>query len=515
MVSTRKVAFQHLSLRNLALATLPRRLKRYLGHYQIVRTTTLTALIYLSASAAISYLLVSDNPLDGRQFSTPVFLAAPPLLFAFAYSRFALAVSQPNRNRQRLVAMLHGTAAVAPTVLFSVLASQGWNNRLRDIDSLAILSPLVIAAVIFLVAALALLLRKRSTLTGVASFLFWPYWLLLALASVRGFFEETGFYVVFCFLSFVSAALFAFAAGAVFYEPALGHITALTGLVTAPWIYWTDLRDTSLGNLWIFFNLPDGDFQFYSRHARLSVGLIIVSVALTALAVATAALRLLPSRWQFRKQPVRDRTWPAFAVSLTFIAIWFSQSVMPYRLPSAVDYACRPALQILHVEKRGLQLHEMCIKVNAIDARLDLGLASIWMSRDDRRLFQYRFPKKTSHSDQLPPSLTDRIRDVMESPEFGRKQRDTVKPLRAWSVDGWYVTGQDIGIRAYTTDTGQNPPQEIVDLFHELQNVPRSAETQQKMRDICLGFCYDPLSALGWLYVNHRCFNDGQGQVCR
>ncbi len=59
----------------------------------------------------------------------------------------------------------------------------------------------------------------------------------------------------------------------------------------------------------------------------------ILSVAVIALAITTAALRMIPARWQFRNRPICERAWPAFVASLIFIGIWFSQSVMPYRIP--------------------------------------------------------------------------------------------------------------------------------------------------------------------------------------
>jgi hypothetical protein len=71
------------------------------------------------------------------------------------------------------------------------------------------------------------------------------------------------------------------------------------------------------------------------------------------------------------------------------------------------------------------------------------------------------------------------------------------------------------GLKAYTTANGSAPPQEIVALFDDLEKLPRSSEGQSDRKDLCLGFCYDPLSELGFLYANHRCFSDGHGTVCR
>jgi hypothetical protein len=238
--------------------------------------------------------------------------------------------------------------------------------------------------------------------------------------------------------------------------------------------------------------------------------LTIFAIALIALAITTAALRLLPSHWQFRKLPVCERTWPALAISLLVLALWFSQSVMPYRIPGAVDYSQWPILQILHVEKRGLQFHETCMSVWGRPGQP----LSVTLTGNNRRLFQYRFQEKHA-SGQMPDSLVERVRAMVHSSDRAKEKRDAVKPLRAWNVDGWYFTAEGVGLKAYATDKGSIPPQEIVDLFRDLEKIPRSQETQSEMRDVCLGFCYDPLSGLGSLYANHRCFNDGHGVVCR
>jgi hypothetical protein len=277
-----------------------------------------------------------------------------------------------------------------------------------------------------------------------------------------------------------------------------------------PWIYWTTLQDKPLGNIWTTFNVPDRELLMSNtlRFAELT----IFSVGCVVLAIATAALRLLPHRWKLRGLPIYERTWPAFGASFVFLAIWFGQSVMPYRISGALDYGGWPILQILHVEKRGLQFHETCVKVRGYRGEPE----SVSISWNDRRLFQYRFRQKYG-SGKLPQSFMERIRAAIQSSDSTRKTEDSVKPLRAWNVDGWYILGEGIGLRAYTSDKGPTPPKEIVELFDEVARIPRVPATQSEMKDVCLGFCYDALSALGLLYANHRCPYDSTKQryICR
>ena len=72
------------------------------------------------------------------------------------------------------------------------------------------------------------------------------------------------------------------------------------------------------------------------------------------------------------------------------------------------------------------------------------------------------------------------------------------------------------GLKAYTAENGLVPPSQIVDLFNDLEKLPRSDHGESESRDVCLGLCYDPISEMGYLYANHRCHTDLHGSVvCR
>jgi len=433
-------------------------------------------------------------------------LSAVPLLFVFAYSRYLFANSATQEHRERLAAAVNGVGAAAGTLFFPFMALPFWENPMHDVDSVALLLIPLLVLPIFLVAALFLLLRNRSGLAVFASVLFWPYWFVYALANLNRWFEGSAVHAAFYFLSFISPVLFAFAAGAVPYRPALAHSAALFGVLSAPWLYWS-VRGSVLGNVWVMFNAPDRDLpQFSMLHNEL----IILDVLLIVLATTVAAFRLLPAHWKLRKLPLRERTWPAVAICIIVLACWFSQSVLPYRLPGAVTHSGWPILQILHVEKHGLQFHESCVSVWAPPRRP----LSVSFSGNDRRLFQYRFQQEHA-SGQIPEPLAERVRAMVHSDDPANKQRDEVKPLRAWNVEGWYFTAEGAGLQAFTTNTRSTPPQEIIDLFWDLEKIPRSTVSRSDLKDVCLGFCYDALSGLGYLYAGDRCFSNGDDIVCR
>jgi hypothetical protein len=471
----------------------------------------LTTLIYALAALAACFLwlTLSDGGFPSSLPSTPSLLFLGPLLFAFAYPRslFASAdtTAKPFAKRVRSAALLHGIGAVAATVTFVILASSWWKNPLRNVGTAPFFATMIAADLILLAAAILLFTRIHATLPKLASFLLWPYWLVLALAFCGRFYGE-GTHSAFTFLCLTASLLLAFAAGAVFYRATVAHFAALAALVAAPQAYSSAIRDTPLGNLWTSLNMPDR--MMWGSFAALTV-LTILSVALIALAVSTAGFRLTPARWKTLGMPLRDRTWPAFLLTFVFLAVWFSQSAMPYRASGAVDYSAWPLLRILHVQKQGLQFHETCIGLWGYRKPDEVSFSS-----NDRRLFHYRI-RETGSRAELPDSFQQRVGAVLDSLRGTPGNSQSTGPIRAWNAEGWYLLGENIDFRAYTT--GVTPPPEIVALFEDLEKLPRPRQSASDLKDVCLGFCYDPLAGLGRLYANHRCTYDPnlRDYVCR
>jgi len=56
----------------------------------------------------------------------------------------------------------------------------------------------------------------------------------------------------------------------------------------------------------------------------------------------------------------------------------------------------------------------------------------------------------------------------------------------------------------------------VIAIFQEAEQVSNTpTQRSASVSDVCLGFCYDGLSAMGYTFVNERCGNDGSGYVCR
>jgi hypothetical protein len=476
-----------------------------------VKLKKVTPIIYLCAAGGTAGFLLTQhlaNAMLPRRgwffFSYWLLLFAIPLLYAFAYPRYVFDASSGTR-RQIFAIILNGLGAATTIFLFLRLALPYPDNPVRDVDSLVLpLFVLIIALPVFIIAAFFLWVKSRSSLAMLASILMWPYWLLLALAFLDRWFDGSPLHKVCCFLCFLSPVLLAFAAGSVVYRSALAHSSAaFAGLMSMPWIYRSEFGNRWIVNSWIALNVPDRELAWYPP---LQVWLTILTVALVVLAGATAALRSLPQQWKIGKWKLCDWTWPAFVTTFAVLAVWFRLSVLPYRIPGALDYGQYPVFQVLHVEKHGLQFHETCVSVYR------LGHFSV--SRNDRRLFQYRFEEKSAEG-LLPDPLMQRVNATVQASVTARRKWDTITPLRAWNADGWYFLEERSGLRSYTTQKGTAPPRDIVALFHDIAAAPRSYQTQRDRKDVCLGFCYDPLAGLGYLYANHRCFNGSSGFVCR
>lgn len=290
-----------------------------------------------------------------------------------------------------------------------------------------------------------------------------------------------------------SALAFVVASEGVFLRPRfsywLGMVSGIAGLY---WFSRIEFYYFPALNSWVTFNLPADNPQFFSDVflAKLKILLVVTVVTSTALCLT----RLLPARWAIRKIPVRERTWPALAVCFLVVAFWYAVSASPYRIPLIVDGG-GAEFALLHVVKEGIQFHE-----TAINASRD---GRIYVQRNDRRLFRYRFASRVG-SGVLPGTVTARARELALSTQLRDMRTAPAVALRNKNAEGWYVrTGYKV--LAFTTEYGTQPPREVVDLFHELESVAPAERERRTVNDICMGFCYDPLAGLGLENMNDRC----------
>lgn len=299
-----------------------------------------------------------------------------------------------------------------------------------------------------------------------------------------------------------SAVAFVVASEGLFLRPRFSYWLGLvSGLTALYWFSRIEFAHFPALNSWIAFNLPGGNPQFFSDIylAKLKILFVVAAVASTACSI----IRLLPARWELRRRPVRERTWPAFAVCFLVIASWYGVSTSPYRIPLIVD-GVRPELAVLHVEKKGAQFRE-----TAISTFRD---GQLYFQRNDRRLFQYRFAIRGG-SAVLPEAVTSRVRALAQSAQLRDSRTAPAVALRSKNAEGWYVRTTD-SVLAFTTEYGTEPPREVVKLFQDLESVAPAEKELGTENDICMGFCYDPLAGLGLLNMNDRCV-ENNGTRCR
>jgi hypothetical protein len=147
----------------------------------------------------------------------------------------------------------------------------------------------------------------------------------------------------------------------------------------------------------------------------------------------------------------------------------------------------------------------VCIRIFAI---LIQGFRAARFAENDRRLFEYRFKSRWTSGGHPPEQLVQRLAAMLGQPGQRAGEGDVIKPVRAWTADNWYFYSEGRGLKAYGTVNGAAPPQEVVQMIEDLERLPRLSKGESELRDVCLGWCFDPLSTMGYLYSNHRCFTD-------
>jgi hypothetical protein len=260
-----------------------------------------------------------------------------------------------------------------------------------------------------------------------------------------------------------------------------GRIAFLGALLNWPFYRFIEFNGANFSS-WLFFNLPDEGQE--SHAAMFLVTLKIVSISLLFAATAFSAWRLMPASWRVRKLSLRDRVWPASAISFLLVASWFLASVSRYEIPIFDLHSNPPMLSVLHVEKRGLQFHETSLAFYRN--------GEFYLRRDDRRLFQYRFPMSivrgvlSAADHQLFNTL------VNSPPELRGTQVQSYSPPRGWNADRWYVfVGRRLQRKPISLE-GSAVPNDILSLFADAQKLPAEQTWQRNSKDVCFGFCFDP-----------------------
>jgi len=284
----------------------------------------------------------------------------------------------------------------------------------------------------------------------------------------------------------------------------IGYVIAGIGaLLPLPWFFTTESRH--FANSWIAMNFSGEDPDLFSVFGYMRYfQLRIISAALLLATLVWACIRLLPPDWRFRNRPLRQRTWPAVAISFAFTGYWFLSSVFPYRQPIIVD-AVPAELSILNVKRDGLTFHETRVTIYR-DSRY-------YVFSTDRRLFHYSFVE-SAYEGLLTDDLRRNLSVVLSLPELKETPDKSPHAIRSLHGEGWYTEMGSFRVAAFSNENGIRPPQELIMLFQALVGTRATGlNSIYAVRDVCLGFCYDPKAGLGYRAENQRCgySPDGKG----
>ena len=303
-----------------------------------------------------------------------------------------------------------------------------------------------------------------------------------------------------------SPLVFLCAGVVIFLRPRLGYVLGvLSGLIALFWFGWTELSNYE--STWIFLNATVGLMPSESAFTFVKLSVLrIASAAFIATGAVACLLCLLPVGWLLGNARLSHSTWPAAVVGLLVMTVWFMHAAMPYRVPLIVD-AMPAELRILHIQKRSLHFEETAESVYRG--------GRFFVDRSKRRLFHFEW-KTQAVSGVMAPNILDRATALVNSPELGRLHTAPAGQLWSWNAEGWYVVLKDKRLVAFTSEHQPTPPREITDLFQEVQGLPGSELKSRTVHDICLGFCYGPVAALGFQYSNQPCFVLARGATqCR
>ena len=155
-----------------------------------------------------------------------------------------------------------------------------------------------------------------------------------------------------------------------------------------------------------------------------------------------------------------------------------------------------PELSILHVKKNGTVFRETHVSLYRD--------GTYYLTKSERRLFSYKF-KEVSYHGMMTSDLRNQLTAIKGIPALQRTLSKAPGSLRVWHGEGWYTEANSFAITAFTTENTTEPPSELVAFFHQIEGIPATTGVSYEVKDVCLGFCYDPKAGLGYRAENQRC----------
>jgi hypothetical protein len=284
-------------------------------------------------------------------------------------------------------------------------------------------------------------------------------------------------------------------AGCILFTNSRPRFVWITTLIGAgfPLLWIRQAESRVFGNSWIALNASDqmGGAPFRG-YAELRIGCATVLV----LTLVWGSMRLFLPRWEIPGIRLKSTAWPSLVLTIVVIGWWFAASAFPYRQPAIVD-AVTPELSLLYVQKNGFAFHETGLRLYR-DGRF-------WTTHDDRFLCRYRF-EEVAREGFLTEELRTQLKTIEALPDLRHTEDRAPAPLRSFQGEAWYAEKGRAPITAFTPENKIPAPPELVAFFQAILAIPAGGPNfQNAVRDVCLGFCYDPKAGLGQRAENQRC----------
>jgi hypothetical protein len=217
--------------------------------------------------------------------------------------------------------------------------------------------------------------------------------------------------------------------------------------------------------VWIEGFRPAGSWQLFNY---IGTGVSAWIKPLPMLSLALMIATIVGSALKLRGRP----TWIALPSGILAVLAWYLACAHPYDDPMIVERS--PAVRILHLEKQGLRIRETTVTIG--------GHGEAWIRKSERRLFQYRWELRWSRISPVGAApaieIVSKLKALREPPPVPSE----------WTADEWYLASDN---RLYLLP--EAPP-----AVHRIIDKAGVLEQKGEARDICLGFCYEPLVTLGY-----------------
>jgi hypothetical protein len=275
----------------------------------------------------------------------------------------------------------------------------------------------------------------------------------------------------------ISSIVFGCSSILVFFKPRWAYVSGITASALA-WPHYVEL------SRYVGVLAANSQMEPAFGRSRLVIG--GASILSLIFATALSLTQLWPARRPIGHSTSGRRAWPLLLASCLMVAIVAVLAMLA--APKMIVDGVKPKVIVAHVQKRGGKVHETTVAVMR-DHRYVL-------NQVDRGFFLFR-PNCRYWRSVLPDDMFQRLKALLDSPEFTalRASRSTVP--QNWNSDTWYVSvlrnsGTQLLVFSSVDSGTSEPPTAIIEWFNETLEL-RPAESERGSSEPCSMFSDDTL----------------------